>query len=504
MYMKLIQRIVNFRLYRNFATVISAPKKSKWDSVVGLEIHAQIASNSKLFSGAAINFGAPPNVCVSDFDAALPGTLPVLNEQCVTSGIQVALALACTIHEVSMFDRKHYFYADLPAGYQITQQRAPLASNGKLGFYVDVPGAKKPYQKASKLHQLQLEQDSGKSLHDPYEKRSLIDLNRAGVPLMELVFEPDLTNGEEAAALVKELILILLALDACSCRMDKGALRVDANISINKPGEPLGVRTEVKNIGSVRGVANAVDYEIKRQIDIKERGGQIQNETRSWDAITNKTVAMRDKEVLQDYRFMPEPNLPPLRLNVADDQTSALINVERLRKTLPELPEQLRNNLVTQYALRLETAIILVNQSGLLQIFIKALEKHPSIPPMKVANFLINHKISDANLVDLIAMLNNGTINYYLSTLLLQEMFDNPSENPKDIAHKKDLLQIMDPVAVEAICKDVLGKNGDIVRKSDVKLSAPIFTHFNSMAVTKLGSTTAVLVKKFSPGNASR
>lgn len=177
---------------------------------------------------------------------------------------------------------------------------------------------------------------------------------------MELVFEPDLNNGDEAAALIKELVLILRALGVCSCRMDEGALRVDANISINKRDQPLGIRTEVKNIGSVRGVADAVDYEISRQIDLVERGGSVQNETRSWDAIAKKTVVMRDKEVLQDYRFMPEPNLPPLRLNVRDDPSSALINVEMLRKALPELPEQTRNNLVDRHDLRHETAVILV------------------------------------------------------------------------------------------------------------------------------------------------
>lgn len=185
-------------------------------------------------------------------------------------------------------------------------------------------------------------------------------MNRAGVPLMELVFEPDLANGEEAAALIKELILILRAVDVCSCRMAEGALRVDANISINKPGEPLGIRTEVKNISSVRAVANAVDYEVKRQMDLVERGGKVQNETRMWDAVSKRTVIMRDKEVLQDYRFMPEPNLPPLRLNVTGDQASELINVETIRKSLPELPEQIRNNLVAKHNLKPQYAVRLV------------------------------------------------------------------------------------------------------------------------------------------------
>lgn len=192
------------------------------------------------------------------------------------------------------------------------------------------------------------------------QRRSLIDLNRAGVPLIEFVFEPDLNNGEEAAALVKELTLILKTLGVCSCRMNEGALRVDANISINKDGDALGARTEVKNISSIRDIANAVDYEIKRQIDLVERGGRVRNETRSWDAISKITVAMRDKEVLQDYRFMPEPNLPPLRLNTHDDQSSELINVEVIRRSLPELPGETRNNLMSKHDLTLETSNILV------------------------------------------------------------------------------------------------------------------------------------------------
>lgn len=190
--------------------------------------------------------------------------------------------------------------------------------------------------------------------------RSLIDLNRAGVPLMEMVFEPDLSTGDEAACLVKELVLILKTIGVCSCHMHEGALRVDANISINKDGDPLGTRTEVKNISTVRGVADAVDYEIQRQIDLVEGGGTVQNETRSWDTLSKKTIAMRDKEVSHDYRFMPEPNLLPLRLNVRDEPSSELINVELIRKSLPELPEQTRNNLISKYDLKFETAFILV------------------------------------------------------------------------------------------------------------------------------------------------
>ncbi|KAJ9577130.1 hypothetical protein L9F63_006302 [Diploptera punctata] len=214
-------------------------KKTKnvkeWKGVVGLEIHAQINSASKLFSGAATEFSAPVNTNVSLFDAAIPGTLPVVNRRCIEAGVLTALALSCTLNPVSLFDRKHYFYADLPAGYQITQQRLPLAHSGELNFHVCIPGVQvKPYPKKARIKQIQLEQDSGKSLHDIEAARSLVDLNRAGIPLMELVFEPDLENGEEAAALIKELIIILQRLGTCSCKMEEGAMRVDANVSVHR------------------------------------------------------------------------------------------------------------------------------------------------------------------------------------------------------------------------------------------------------------------------------
>ncbi|KAL1130890.1 hypothetical protein AAG570_012131, partial [Ranatra chinensis] len=346
-------------------------RQSKWLSVVGLEIHAQINTVSKLFSGSPTSFGSAPNSNVSLFDAAIPGTLPVLNKKCIEAGVITALALSCRVNPLSTFDRKHYFYADLPAGYQITQQRAPLASDGQLSFQVFTPGVNKmPYQKISKIKQIQLEQDSGKSFHDEIEKKSLIDLNRAGIPLMELVFEPDLNDGEEAAALIKELSLILLTIDTCTCKMEEGALRVDANISVSQNSGNLGTRTEIKNIGSVRGVAKAVDFEIERQIEILENGGEIVNETRAWDPTTGVTLPMRDKEVKQDYRFMPEPNLLPLRLNVGGNRIEGLINVEDLRRKVPELPEDTRQKLIRDYGLPATFAIILVVSHDVMYIII--------------------------------------------------------------------------------------------------------------------------------------
>lgn len=370
-----------------------------------------------------------------------------------------------------MFDRKHYFYADLPAGYQITQQRAPLASDGSFSFPVFVPGVtKKPYYKKVRLHQLQLEQDSGKSLHDEEIGISLIDLNRAGVPLMELVFDPDLSDGEEAAALVKEIILILSSLETCNCRMEEGALRVDANISIHKENDPLGIRTEVKNIGSVRGVAQAVAYEIERQIAIKDKGGIIVNETRSWDATTKTTIPMRDKEVVQDYRFMPEPNLPPLHLNMTQDVSASLVNVHCISKSLPVLPQQLRDDLMSKKHLSQEAAIILVNEQTLLRYFNDIIQVNSNRSSKLVANTLINellktyhkHKIdvddcqiSSDKIGELIDLLENQHVNLNLARLILEEMVVNPA-TPRQIADERNWKQITDDEEIRQICAKVL------------------------------------------------
>lgn len=438
-------------------------------------------SESKLFSGARNHFADPINSSVALLDASIPGSLPVLNRRCVEAGIKTALALSCEVSAVSAFDRKHYFYADLPAGYQITQQRAPLAKDGSFTFPVFVPGVtKKPYYKTVRLHQLQLEQDSGKSLHDEELGISLIDLNRAGVPLMELVFDPDLTDGEEAAALVKELILILTSLETCNCRMEEGSLRVDANISIHKENEPLGTRTEVKNIGSVRGVAQAVAYEIERQKAVKDKGGVIVNETRSWDATTKTTIPMRDKEVVQDYRFMPEPNLPPLHVNLEQAESDVLINVRAIQKNLPVLPQQLRERLV-QKQLSQETSIILVNETELLKHFNDITGANQNRSVKTVANILINEllailnknkidvrdcKISSQHIGELVDMLESQEVNLNLARLILKEMLES-SKPPSEIADEKCWKQISDDTEVRKMCEEVLStESGQKMAKS--------------------------------------
>ncbi|XP_018569253.1 glutamyl-tRNA(Gln) amidotransferase subunit B, mitochondrial [Anoplophora glabripennis] len=455
---------------------VKSNKSNKWESVVGLEVHAQINSVSKLFSGASTKFSSPVNTNVSLFDCAIPGTLPVLNKRCVEAGVLTALALNCRVNPVSSFDRKHYFYADMPAGYQITQQRCPLAVDGKLEFHVFTPGIHKtPYKAKSRIKQLQLEQDSGKSLHET--DRSLVDLNRAGVPLMELVFDPDLKDGEEAAALVKELIQILRRINTCSCKMEEGALRVDANVSINRRGEPLGTRTEIKNIGSVRGVAAAIQCEIERQVKLKESGGTVVNETRAWDAVKKTTVAMRDKEVVQDYRFMPEPNLPPLYIAMGPVHIGC-VNADELKATIPELPEQTRQRLKEEIGLTAEQAVILVNDFALLNIFEEALRRR-EIDGKLLANLLIhdlNTLLNKKNLEpeyieceadyfgEIIELLQSGKINRNTAKLLLEEIIVGTSVSPTKIVQKKNLSQITDENELRKLCEEVIQENEKSVK----------------------------------------
>ncbi|XP_049785624.1 glutamyl-tRNA(Gln) amidotransferase subunit B, mitochondrial [Schistocerca cancellata] len=474
-------------LKNKLCTTATSLSVSKWTSVVGLEIHAQILSNSKLFSGAGTEFGLPVNTSVSLFDAAIPGTLPVLNRRCVEAGVLTALSLSCRINAMSLFDRKHYFYSDLPAGYQITQQRLPLAEGGQIDFHVFTQGVhKKPYKKTARIHQLQLEQDSGKSLHDEILNRSLVDLNRAGLPLMEIVFEPDLNDGEEAAALVQELVLILQRLGTCSCKMEEGALRVDANVSLHQSGEPLGVRTEIKNIGSVRAVANAIKYEIDRQRRELENGHTIVNETRAWDAESKQTVSMRDKEQVQDYRYMPEPNLPPLWLLIDDKplpenvDSRELVNVEQLRKELPEMPEETRNKLIQNYALSLETVFILVREGKLLQYFEDIMKQNPSRNPQRVAKILImdfltalnkkdvnldNCQVPAGFLGELIDMLQNDVINLQVAKKVLEELLSGPANSPSEIVNLNHWSQIIHPDEINKICRDVILKNPKLVKQ---------------------------------------
>uniref|UniRef100_A0AAX7UTH3 Glutamyl-tRNA(Gln) amidotransferase subunit B, mitochondrial n=1 Tax=Astatotilapia calliptera TaxID=8154 RepID=A0AAX7UTH3_ASTCA len=401
-------------------------------------------SSTKLFSGAPVRFSAPPNSLVSFFDASLPGTLPVLNKRCVEAAVMTGLALNCAVNRKSLFDRKHYFYADLPAGYQITQQRLPIAVDGVLTY--SLLGGKKRNQVMRQnvtIKQIQLEQDSGKSLHDDVRSQTLIDLNRA-----------------------------------------EGQLRVDANVSVHRPGEPLGVRTEVKNINSIRYLARAIDYEIQRQIDVLQRGGTVQNETRAYDSKSGETLPMRDKEGLQDYRFMPEPNLPPLILYEDDASLPTGIDacqvvvVQKIKEGLPELPSVKRDRLVQTYGILPEHSFTLVNEDGLVDYFeavLKATKKEPRKVIGWVTNELLGHlkqqdmsvcqsPISPSALAELLELQETGHISSSVAKQVFQEMWRSPGKTALQITQEQDLGLVSDTAQLHIICQKVVDSHPDEVR----------------------------------------
>uniref|UniRef100_A0A336KRT3 Glutamyl-tRNA(Gln) amidotransferase subunit B, mitochondrial n=1 Tax=Culicoides sonorensis TaxID=179676 RepID=A0A336KRT3_CULSO len=449
-----------------------------YKGVVGLEVHAQLSSKSKLFSRAPNKFNAPVNSCVDNFDAAIPGTLPVLNKFCVEAAVKIGLVMNCILNMRSTFDRKHYFYADMPSGYQITQQSNPIAKQGYIEF--PIIHKKQVISKICKLIQIQLEQDSGKSLHDIEARKVLIDLNRAGAPLVEFVFCPDLEDGYQAAALVKELCLILTAIKVCSCKMEEGALRVDANVSVHKPGQPLGTRTEVKNIGSISGIQHAVDYEINRQTDILMKNGRIINETRTWDAVKQKTLPMRDKEVVLDYRFIPEPNLLPVYLSNEDTDEENVVSITRLAKKIPELPSQSRMRLINEYHLNDITAFLLVDDLELLKIFDKILSDNPNRNPKYVSNILTNNvrtlcnkkkcqiidlKLTHIQIGQVVDLLENQTINQNFVLPILEILEKNENYTAEIIVENKNWQQILDNDTIENVCRNIIKNNSKLVNQ---------------------------------------
>ncbi|XP_038204276.1 glutamyl-tRNA(Gln) amidotransferase subunit B, mitochondrial isoform X2 [Arvicola amphibius] len=431
------------------------PRKGehKWAAVVGLEIHAQICSNSKLFSGAQVCFAAPPNSLVSFFDASLPGTLPVLNRRCVEAAVMTGLALNCHINRKSLFDRKHYFYADLPAGYQITQQRLPIATHGHLTYSICI--RKKQSQvttKTVRIKQIQLEQDSGKSLHDDLRSQTLIDLNRAGVGLLEVVLEPDLCCGEEAAMAVRELQLILQALGTSQ--------------------------------------ANMADYEIQRQITELENGGEVLNETRSFDYKLGCTVPMRDKEGKQDYRFMPEPNLPPLVLYdttslPSDADSQQVINIDQLRDMLPELPSATRERLVQQYGMLPEHSFTLLNEVGLLEFFQNVI-KETRAEPKKVTNWVLNtflyylkqqnlavseSPVTPGALAELLDLLDSKAVSSAAAKQVFEELWKGQGKTAAQIVSEQQLGLMQDREALEQLCQATIDGHPQTVM--DVKKRNP-------------------------------
>src|SRR6476469_5615843 len=346
-----------------------------WEVVIGMEVHAQVTSKSKLFSCASTEFGGEPNSHVSLVDAAMPGMLPVINEECVAQAIRTGLGLKAKINLNSVFDRKNYFYPDLPQGYQISQYKSPVVGEGEV--IVDLLGGERVVVGIERLH---LEQDAGKSLHDQHPKFSYVDLNRSGVALMEIVSKPDLRSSEQAKAYLTKLRTIMRYLGTCDGNMEEGSLRADINVSVRKPGAPLGTRCEIKNVNSIRFIGQAIEHEARRQIEILENGVSIKQETRLFDAKTGETRSMRSKEEAHDYRYFPDPDLLPLELTQA--------YVDALAADLPELPDAKRARFIADYGLSPYDADVLIAEKERADYY--ELMVKEGAEPKPAANWLIN------------------------------------------------------------------------------------------------------------------
>jgi aspartyl-tRNA(Asn)/glutamyl-tRNA(Gln) amidotransferase subunit B len=436
-------------------------RRGQWEAVIGLEVHAQVISKAKLFSGAATDFGAEPNTQVSPVDAAFPGMLPVINRHCVEQVLKTGLGLAAEINLHSVFERKNYFYPDLPAGYQISQYQQPVVGHGRVNL--DMADGTAREIGITRLH---LEQDAGKSLHDKHPSFTYVDLNRAGVALMEIVSEPDLRSAEEAGIYLRKLRSILRYLGTCDGNMEEGSLRCDCNVSVRRLGEPLGTRCEIKNVNSIRYVMQAIEYEARRQIEIIEEGGRVEQQTRLFDATRGITRPMRSKEEAHDYRYFPDPDLLPL---VLDPDW-----VKRLRAELPELPDAKKARFVSEYGLSADDADVLVAEKEIALFYERVAQGRNA---KVAANWIMGELFGALNrlgigieqspvsaqqlgaLIDLIA---DGTISGRLAKDVFAEMVASAAD-PAAIVEAKGLRQVTDSSAIEAAIDTVLAVQAEKV-----------------------------------------
>jgi aspartyl-tRNA(Asn)/glutamyl-tRNA(Gln) amidotransferase subunit B len=438
-----------------------------WEIVIGMEIHAQVTSQSKLFSGAATAFGGEPNSQVSLVDAAMPGMLPVINEECIKQAVRTGLGLKARINFKSVFDRKNYFYPDLPQGYQISQYKSPLVGEGEV--VVDLPDGEAVTVGIERLH---LEQDAGKSLHDRHSTMSLVDLNRAGVALMEIVSKPDMRSSEEAKAFVAKLRAILRYLGTCDGDMEKGNLRADVNVSVRKPGSPLGTRCEIKNLNSIRFIGQAIDHEARRQIEILEDGGAIEQETRLFDPNRGETRSMRNKEEAHDYRYFPDPDLLPLELTAAF--------VDDLQTHLPELPDEKKGRFTREYGLSGYDAGVLVAEREMADFFEAAAKGRDA---KVAANWVINElagrlnkegkdiaaaPVSASQLGAILDLIAAGTI----SGKIAKDLFEicwREGGDPRAIVQARGMQQVSDVSAIEPLVEELIAKNPDKAEQARTK-----------------------------------
>jgi aspartyl-tRNA(Asn)/glutamyl-tRNA(Gln) amidotransferase subunit B len=441
-----------------------------WEIVVGMEVHAQVTSKSKLFSGASTEFGGAPNSHVSLVDAAMPGMLPVINAECVAQAVRTGLGLNAKINLKSRFDRKNYFYPDLPQGYQISQYQQPVVGEGAVS--ATTPDGAEFTIGIERLH---LEQDAGKSLHDQHATMSFVDLNRSGVALMEIVSKPDIRSADEAKAYLTKLRAILRYLGTCDGDMEKGSLRADVNVSVRRPGESLGTRCEIKNMNSIRFIGDAIEHEARRQIEILEEGGAIDQETRLYDPDRNETRSMRSKEEAHDYRYFPDPDLLPLEF----DQTY----VDGLAKALPELPDARRARFVSALGLTPYDAAVLTADKETADFFETAANGRNA---KVAANWVINDlaarlnredrtigesPVSAAQLGGLIELIAANTISGKIAKDVFEILWSEGGD-PAAIVEKRGLKQVTDTGAIEKLVADVLAANPDKVADAKTKPAA--------------------------------
>ena len=438
-------------------------RSGDWEVVIGLEVHAQVSSQAKLFSGASASFGAAPNENVSLVDAAMPGMLPVINRECVYQAIRTGLGLKAQINLTSVFDRKNYFYADLPQGYQISQFKYPIVGEGVLRIVL-ADGSSRDIG----IERLHLEQDAGKSMHDQHPSKSYIDLNRTGVALMEIVSRPDMRSAAEAAAYVRKLRSILRYLGTCDGNMEEGSLRADVNVSVRRPGQEFGTRTETKNLNSLRFIQQAIDYEVARQIELIEDGGTVDQETRLFDTNTGTTRTMRNKEDSHDYRYFPDPDLLPLVVTQKE--------VEDLAATLPELPDDIRDRLINEYGLSSYDASVITEERDTAEFYEVASARHDR---KLVANWmtvelfgalnksgqnLSDCNISPAMLGGLVGLISDGTISGRIAKDVFADMFET-GKDAASIVDEKGLKQVSDSGTIEAMIDTVMTANMDKVEE---------------------------------------
>jgi aspartyl-tRNA(Asn)/glutamyl-tRNA(Gln) amidotransferase subunit B len=446
-----------------------------WEVVIGMEVHAQVASRSKLFSGASTAFGGEPNSHVSLVDAAMPGMLPVINEECIRQAVRTGLGLNAKINLRSVFDRKNYFYPDLPQGYQISQYKSPIVGEGEVT--VELDGGKTASIGIERLH---LEQDAGKLLHDQSPTMTYVDLNRSGVALMEIVSKPDIRDAEQAKAYVSKLRSIVRYLGTCDGDMEKGNLRADVNVSVRRPGEPLGIRCEIKNMNSITFIGQAIEYEARRQIEILEDGGIIEQETRLFDPNKGETRSMRTKEEAHDYRYFPDPDLLPLELSQDF--------VDELKAELPELPDQKRARFMAELGLSAYDASVLVAERESADFYEAVLAKlrERRRDGKVAANWVINELFGRLNkegrdvsaspvgagqLAAIVDLIGEGTISGKIAKDLFEIVWQEGGD-PRVVVEARGLKQVTDISAIETVVDDIISANPDKVAQARAKPAA--------------------------------